>query len=74
MGLSVGRKEEQIGVLLLSVVRGLEQPICMTEDSFLNLSRTITKNVKKNGKVPNQNKAIRLYCLWFGLSERTKGC
>lgn len=68
MGLSVGRKEERMGVPLLSVVRGLEQPICMTEDSFLNLSRTITMNVVKMEKYPIKTKqyiciACSLGCL-----------
>lgn len=61
MGLSVGRKKERMGVL----VKGLEQPICLTEDNFLNLSRTITGGMVKMEKYPLRTKSY--LCIACGL-------
>lgn len=56
MGLSVGREEEKMGVLLPLGVRGLGQPICLTEDGFLNLSRTVTRDGVEMEKDPVRTK------------------
>lgn len=64
MGLSVGRKKERMGVL----VKGLEQPIFLTEDNFLNLSRTITGGVVKMEKYPlGQSNTFVLLVVWVVL-------
>lgn len=46
--------------------------LSQTEDSFLNLNRTMTRDVIEMEKHPVSMKQ-KLCSLWFGTSERTKG-